>query len=272
MTDHESNVENNTGKSGVKTAVLRGRKPRVLHLMKYQPEVYKQILTFIRGGAYDYIAAEAAGVTSETWARWLARGAEARHGTPLRQFHDDVMQARAQARAMKEIEVAREDPKFWLRCGPGKTRQGRDGWTENVAIVGDAMADPISHEEHVEIEGHMRLTVDDAPVSDLAQALLILQQYGLTDLSALAAGNVPTPQIPRSLSENNGAGVTAPESVVDSVPVDPHSIDPHDVDLDGIDDDDDDYDDGRTDKGYNPFASTPFDQIDSVPDNRTPYD
>ncbi len=49
----------------------------------------------------------------------------------LRAFARAVRTAQAQARAAREIEVARRDPKWWL-SHVGRSRPGREGWTEPV--------------------------------------------------------------------------------------------------------------------------------------------
>ena len=89
---------------------------------KLTPEVHQQIVAFIRAGAYDWVAAEAAGIGKSTFYRWLERGA-ARAAEPHRTFLVDVRQARAQSRVAAETEVRRDQPLAWLRYA----LQGPDG-------------------------------------------------------------------------------------------------------------------------------------------------
>ena len=102
---------------------------------KLTPAVHQQIVTFIRAGAYDWVAAEAAGIGKSTFYRWLERGA-ARAAEPHRTFLVDVREARAQARVAAETAVRRDNPLAWLRYGPGRDRAGAPGWTERHALAG----------------------------------------------------------------------------------------------------------------------------------------
>ncbi|MGH2660718.1 MAG: hypothetical protein ACRDHS_13930 [Actinomycetota bacterium] len=103
--------------------------------VKLTPEIERTILSFIEAGAWDYVAAEAAGIDARTFRDWMARG-EGRHSsrstTPrLAAFASAVREARARARAAREIEVARHEPKFWL-SHQARSKPGREGWTEPV--------------------------------------------------------------------------------------------------------------------------------------------
>src|SRR5215207_800487 len=101
---------------------------------KLSPEVHRNIVAFIRAGAYSWVAAEAAGVSKTTFHRWLQRGAEEPRGR-YREFADDVRQAQAQARVAAETEVRRTSPVSWLRYGPGRERPGEPGWTEQHEVT-----------------------------------------------------------------------------------------------------------------------------------------
>lgn len=98
--------------------------------------IEQEILAYIRAGAFDYVAAEAAGVGARTFREWIARG-EGRHPTRdktkrLQAFAAAVRRAQAQVRVAKEIEIAKLDPRYWL-SHQGRSRPGREGWTEPVA-------------------------------------------------------------------------------------------------------------------------------------------
>ena len=94
------------------------------------------------------------------------------------------------------MEVRREDPKFFLRCGPGKTKAGRPGWTETINVGGDE-DNPLLLEADV-------VTSEGPPAEELARTLLMLEELGLVQRTPdhgqavfdSAAG-------PSSLSEND---------------------------------------------------------------------
>lgn len=101
---------------------------------KLTPETSKLIVSAIRAGAFDWVAAEASGIDRATFYRWIRHGEAGR--TPYRQFCADVMEAHAQARVAAEIEVRKGNPLAWLRLGPGRDRTGAAGWTEQTELHG----------------------------------------------------------------------------------------------------------------------------------------
>jgi transposase len=104
---------------------------------KLTPEVQDAIVKAIRGGSYDWVAAESAGVTGTTFRNWMKRGAEAAEAEdPAKEeqlflaFFAQVRAARAEARRKAEARLFKEDPFKWLRYGPGRERPDEPGWTE----------------------------------------------------------------------------------------------------------------------------------------------
>lgn len=91
-------------------------------------ELELQIVAYIRAGGYSHIAAEAAGIPRLLFSRWLARGRARKARQPYRRFWLDVLQAKAQARLGAEMKAREQDPKFWLRYGPGKDAIEAPGW------------------------------------------------------------------------------------------------------------------------------------------------
>jgi hypothetical protein len=111
------------------------RQGRPVGSIKLTPEMADRIVAFIEGGVFDYVAAEAAGIHARTFRDLVSRG-EGRHpdraATPfLQAFAKRVREAKARARAAREIVVADRDPKFWLTHS-ARSRPGREGWTEPV--------------------------------------------------------------------------------------------------------------------------------------------
>jgi len=95
-----------------------------------------KICQFIRAGAYDYVAAEASGISRQTFFGWMRRGrAEGdRPSAPIDvKFVSAVREAQAEARASAEATVRKMDPKWWL------SRMHRDkpdapGWSDNPEL------------------------------------------------------------------------------------------------------------------------------------------
>lgn len=99
-------------------------------------EVQERICDYIRRGAFEWVAAESCGVSQKTFLEWIARGNGTdpdREGNALyAEFAEQVTKARAEARLNAELAISIDNPKFWLKNGPGKTRHGREGWTDET--------------------------------------------------------------------------------------------------------------------------------------------
>jgi hypothetical protein len=96
------------------------------------PEIQETIIAFIRAGAFDYVAAQAAGISPRTFHDYMARG-EGRNPTRrptarLRAFAQAVRRAQAEARVAAETRVFQERPHWWL-THTARTLPGQDGWT-----------------------------------------------------------------------------------------------------------------------------------------------
>jgi hypothetical protein len=130
-TEHRNSPSGATDRSSSSTRpARRGRPPGTVALTE---DVAQTILSFIRAGNFDYVAAEAAGVSARTFRDWMARAEEThptRAPTPkLRRFAQDVRQAKAQARAGAEIRVYQEQPAQWLKWA-ARSMPDREGWTD----------------------------------------------------------------------------------------------------------------------------------------------
>lgn len=108
----------------------RGRPPGSVSL---DEEKAWKIVSLIRSGVFDYVAAEAVGISARTFRDWIARGQgthETRSSTPkLRKFAEDVTRARAEARAAAENKVYSERPAYWLSRA-ARSKPDREGWTD----------------------------------------------------------------------------------------------------------------------------------------------
>jgi hypothetical protein len=102
---------------------------------KLTPAIQKAICNYIVAGGFPHVAAEAAGVTKETFNLWCEMGRKRRAAPRFKQFWQAVCKAQAEARLSAEIELKSSDPKTWLRSGPGKEMQGIPGWTTAVKPI-----------------------------------------------------------------------------------------------------------------------------------------
>ena len=103
---------------------MAGRRP------KLTPELQHEVVTYIANGAYDYVAAQAAGISRSTYYRWYNAGANPK--SRYAAFRRAVDEARSRARVVAETRVFKEKPDVWLKNGPGRERAGQPGWTHLV--------------------------------------------------------------------------------------------------------------------------------------------
>jgi hypothetical protein len=107
----------------------RGRPVGSVSLTREREE---KILGLIRGGVFDHVAAEAAGISPRTLRDLVARGEgrSSRPSTPkLRAFAKEYRKAKAEARALAEARAYRDHLLFWLSHAARSTEE-REGWTE----------------------------------------------------------------------------------------------------------------------------------------------
>lgn len=101
--------------------------------VKLTPDLQKTICGAIVKGAFPHVAAEAVGVPKEVFEKWMEMGTrERRPRLEYVRFYRAVQQARAQARLAAEWAAHDNDPRLWLRSGPGKETLDNPGWTTIV--------------------------------------------------------------------------------------------------------------------------------------------
>ena len=93
-------------------------------------KVVRRLEQYLRGGAFDLVAAEAAGVSRRSFYRWMALGEEGKE--PYVTMQERVRRAKALSRVGAEMHVREKDPLSWLKMGPGRERRGEPGWTQPV--------------------------------------------------------------------------------------------------------------------------------------------
>jgi len=133
------------------------------------PERHKAIVAAIRAGAFDWIAAEANGIDRQTFKLWMRKGMRTKR-EPYLSFVNEVRTARAQARLSAEIEVRKEQPFSWLRFGPGRERDGEEGWTESSEIKHSGSVGVIYSQEWTIISVAIEAALESYPEAKLAVA------------------------------------------------------------------------------------------------------
>lgn len=100
---------------------------------KLTEELQQTVVSYIRAGAFDWVAAQAAGIGKTTFYRWMLSGEQGKQ--PYAKFYSAVREARAVARVAAEMEVRRDNPLAWLRYGPGRAKSDEPGWTESHEVT-----------------------------------------------------------------------------------------------------------------------------------------
>jgi hypothetical protein len=103
----------------------------------------EKIVAFIRAGGFAHVAAEAAGLPREVFARWLERGERSGAPANYRAFARAIREAEAQARLQAELNVRSDKPLDWLKAGPGKASADNPGWSNPGKSGGSTAADKI---------------------------------------------------------------------------------------------------------------------------------
>lgn len=172
-----------TRRKGISSQRKKGRK----HLLTVIPLAsLTRMINYIRNGAYDWVAAQAVGIDPATFQRWMKDGGLETAEAPIRQFYASVCEAKASARITAEVEVKRDNPQFWLRCGPGKTKPNQPGWTDernlydpvgNSLLGGDVSAGYLSSES---AGSDQQVTIiQNQQILVMGDALKILDDLGL---------------------------------------------------------------------------------------------
>jgi hypothetical protein len=136
------------------------------------PELQQRIVSYVRAGAFDWVAGEANGVGRYTFWEWIRRGEDEdldRPQTPqYAQFAQAVRAARAEARLSAEVEVKRGEPLSWLMKGPGRHQPDAPRWTS-----GDGDGAATLTAIHVEVTYATR---DDDPPANRAEVTTTVQR------------------------------------------------------------------------------------------------
>ncbi len=149
----------------------------------YTPELHKAIVAAIRAGSYDWVSAEANGVSRTAFRDWVKRG-ERDGEEPFLSFARDVRTARSQARLSAEIEVRKDQPFNWLRFGPGRERDDEPGWTESREVKHSGSVDLIHSQEWLQISTAVEAALAPFPDARLA-VVAALRTLDVRTLDAL---------------------------------------------------------------------------------------
>jgi hypothetical protein len=101
--------------------------------MRLTPALIADVCQRIKAGAFEQVAVESLGIAYARFQKWLQRGRRPRAGRLCRQLAQAVLQARAHARLMAEMQLRAEDTKAWLLSGPGRDSAAQEGWGSAAA-------------------------------------------------------------------------------------------------------------------------------------------
>jgi hypothetical protein len=163
-------------------------------------QVLQALVSHIRRGAYDWVAAEAVGISRRTLYLWLERGQAGE--APFAAFAAAVRQARAEARAEAEEWLFANNRLAWLRLGPGRERHGELGWTSPVTSPDTTAPDDEPDDE----EASLFATIENA-----------LHEAGWTDADIDRYGTIPPhPGAPPPSTSSVFEGDRSPPLIPDS--------------------------------------------------------
>ena len=84
------------------------------------PEITQMISSYLQAGGTPEVAAQAAGISEQTFNQLVAKGKTTRAPKAFKAFYRAVEQAHAQERLRAEIAAFNDKPLEWLKSGPCK--------------------------------------------------------------------------------------------------------------------------------------------------------
>ncbi len=130
------------------------------HRHRLTPEVEQTLLTYVRAGGFPQVAAAAAGLPADVFARLLRRGSAPGARGRCRDFRAAVLQAAAQARMAAEVQVFQKRPLDWLRYGPGRQAADSPGWTAPAKAPAIAPSDETQLLLRPEVQQVLQIILD----------------------------------------------------------------------------------------------------------------
>jgi transposase-like protein len=117
----------------------------------------EQIVAAIRAGAFPHVAAQAFGVSRQTFEKWRRLGRSNEGDTEFVSFASAVSEAIAQARLRAEMDVFTEQPRIWLQHGPGRDANECAGWTVAIKPITRSRTErnPLMNREMATIAGQL---------------------------------------------------------------------------------------------------------------------
>jgi len=166
-------------RSGKRRPRVRGRP---VGAIKLTADMEDTMIAYVEAGAADYVAAEAVGIDARTFRNYLQRG-RGEHPTQRRtarltSLARRVMEAKARARAAREIDAAEHHVPFWL-THMARSKPGREGWT-----------DPVEDEQDGEAPGVYQPSLEEA-----AETLRVLIEAGVLSLDEFGRPSRPSEQV-----------------------------------------------------------------------------
>ena len=196
-------------------------------ILRDEPEAYRQMLTYVEMGAFPWVCAQAMGVHYATWNKWMNRGRIASKGM-YRTLYLDVMKARAQARLVAELDVRRQEPKTYLRSGPGAFKDENahganlPGWVDDEHI-GEAPIG-IEGESYKTGGSDTYLEVDAETLSATIHEMAKLGFINLTDHGRQLLGESHIPDPPIAEGDIVDASSTPEKDTIPGQPEHPSTI------------------------------------------------
>ncbi|RKH77001.1 hypothetical protein D7X99_33115 [Corallococcus sp. AB032C] len=103
---------------------------------KLTPELQKKIIDAIRAGNYMETAAAYAGISKDTFFRWLRKGARAKSGI-YKDFHDAVEKALAESEVRDVMLIANAATTDWKAAAWRLERKFPDRWGRKERLSAD---------------------------------------------------------------------------------------------------------------------------------------
>jgi hypothetical protein len=138
-------------------------------MIRLTHEIQEKIVRFLQAGGFPEVAAQAAGVPREVFARWLRWGVRPKPIARYRDFVRAIHQAMAQARLGAEVAIHGKKPLDWLKNGPGRSDWGQGSGPPREEVG------PLSQVEYRELVGQLLQALEEFPEARQAAAEVLVQ-------------------------------------------------------------------------------------------------
>lgn len=174
---------------------MGGKVCKLVLVAKHNPEVYKKFLQNVSAGCSLASSAAAVGMSPKGPGLVLSKTKKGVASKEEKKIARDIMRALGGVLGLTEAELRKQDPKYWLKYGPGKYIT--DEWNDDNTIISNNNDIPASN---------------SISSKDVTDALIQLYKCGISIDQLIESGQINSLQLggPIGAESKMSAGATQP--------------------------------------------------------------